>query len=104
MEGKNPNCAYGRWDCMPCTNCNAYIPTKTNADRIQSMSNEELRNLLKTVAFEESPWDKPFIREYCDKCEPITGTLVESGHEVTLYECDFNDGKCPPRRCHHVVA
>lgn len=95
MDGKNPNCAYGHWDCMPCTNCNAYIPSKTNADRIQSMTLEELHVLLVTVAFEESPWDKLFLRECCAKCEPTTGTIVETGQEVKLYECDFTDGKCP---------
>lgn len=56
MEGKNPNCAYGHWDCMPCTNCDAYIPTKTNADRIRSMSDEELCKFLGEIKF-------------CDICE-----------------------------------
>lgn len=45
-KGKNPNCAYGHWDCMPCTNCNAYIPTKTNADRIRAMSDDKLAEFL----------------------------------------------------------
>lgn len=49
MDGKNPNCAYGNWDCMPCTNCDAYIPTKTNADHIRSMSDEELARFLAEV-------------------------------------------------------
>ena len=42
----NKNCAYGRSDCMPCTNCDAYIPTMTNADRIRAMSDEELAVFL----------------------------------------------------------
>lgn len=49
MEGKNPNCAYGHWDCMPCTNCDAYIHTKTNADRIQAMTDEELAVFIYTA-------------------------------------------------------
>lgn len=51
MDGKNPNCKYGHWDCMPCTNCDAYIPTQTNADRIRAMTDEELADLFtRTVA------------------------------------------------------
>jgi hypothetical protein len=42
MSGYNKNCKYGRSDCMPCTNCDAYIPPKTNADRIRAMTDEEL--------------------------------------------------------------
>ena len=42
MDAKNPNCAYGRWDCMPCTHCDAYMPTPTNADRIRSATDEAL--------------------------------------------------------------
>ena len=74
--------------------CGFYIKM-TNADRIQSMTLEELHALLVTVAFDESPWDKLFLRECCAKCEPTTGTIVETGQEVKLYECDFTDGKCP---------
>lgn len=74
--------------------CGFYMKM-TNADCIQSMTLEELHSLLVTVAFEESPWDKLFLRECCAKCEPTTGTIVETGQEVKLYECDFTDGKCP---------
>lgn len=49
MDGWNKNCKYGRWDCMPCTNCGAYIPPQTNADRIRAMSDEELGRFLAAV-------------------------------------------------------
>ena len=55
-NGKNPNCAYGRWDCKPCTNCDAYIPTKTNADRIRAMSDEELEDGIRKIAVGYEPW------------------------------------------------
>lgn len=46
MEGYNKNCRYGRSDCMPCINCDAYIPTQTNADRIRAMTDEELAEVF----------------------------------------------------------
>lgn len=91
MEGKNPNCAYGHWDCMPCTNCNAYIPTKTNADRIRAMSDEELAEwLVKKTVYQESAWSEPsylnFLTESDDTRESaIKGTakwLKQPAEEV----------------------
>ena len=65
----------------------------TWAEKIQSMSPEELRPLLESTAYGEAPWHKPFKRECCDKCEATTETIVETGYKVKLYECDFTDGK-----------
>lgn len=52
MTDKNKNCAYGLWECMPCTNCDAYIPTATNADRIRAMSDEKLSEYLAEIGSE----------------------------------------------------
>ena len=63
----NPNCKYGRSDCMPCTNCDAYIPTKTNADHIRSMTDEELakHNVRESTEYVfDYDWDENPVGEY----------------------------------------
>jgi len=66
----------------------------TNADRIQSMSAEELATFLAGVAYSrETPWSDPFYNNLCKQC-PIVECVFETGEEMKLHECDFAD-KCP---------
>lgn len=67
----------------------------TNADRIRSMTDEELAEFLSGIAYgRETPWSEPFARRMCDSCQTVHGTY-ESGIEDDFHECDFVDGKCP---------
>ena len=68
---------------------------KTNAQKIRSMSDEELSEFLSSITYgRETPWSEPFARRLCDSCPTVHGTY-ESGIEDDFHECDFVDGKCP---------
>lgn len=69
---------------------------QTNGDRIRAMSDEELAKFLKSLAFgRETPWADPFARKLCDNCPTIICVAKETGEEMELHECDFEDGECP---------
>lgn len=77
MNGWNKNCEYGRTDCMPCTHCDAYIPTMTNADRIRAMTDEELAKWLCDISLCEccewaSAWSGCQVRDWLQ--QPCGGT------------------------------
>lgn len=69
---------------------------ETNADRIRSMSDEELAEFLDQIAYaRETPWSIPFQKKICNNC-PTTTCIVEGYHHpMELNECDFADGECP---------
>ena len=91
MEGKNPNCQYGHYDCWPCTNCEAYIPTMTNADHIRSLSDEELAEHNVRVGYEytvDYDYDDNPVGEYTPCYRTTEGSIfwdVDSAveHELT---------------------
>lgn len=69
---------------------------KTNADRINEMTIEEKAAFLYKVAYAgEQPWSKPFYEKFCANCPTERVTVVETGSELDLHECDFKDGLCP---------
>ncbi len=68
---------------------------KTNADRIRSMSDDELAEYLSFIAYErETPWSDLFASKLCAHCHGQEWTL-DDGRKLKLHECDFKDGKCP---------
>lgn len=68
----------------------------TNGDRIRAMGDEELAEFLCGLAFAgNTPWSDPFVREFCDNCPTVEGTVEETGQTMDFNECDFADGKCP---------
>lgn len=70
--------------------------TPSNADRIRSMSDEELADFLSSIAFEgDVLWADQFIEKLCKSCPKITCTVDGDHCQVKLNECDFEDGKCP---------
>ena len=101
--GACANCKYaGRPTYKsPCSECKDHskhepVEIRTNADRIRAMSDEELVKFLNRIAFgRETPWADPFAQTFCDKCPPIKATVVETGKEIEICECEFADGKCP---------
>lgn len=77
--------------------CGAYVPARTtNADRIRSMSDEELAEFLDQIAYaRETPWSIPFQKKICNNCPTTTCTVEGYHHPMELNECDFADGECP---------
>lgn len=68
----------------------------TNADRIRSMSDEELAEFLDQIAYaRETPWSIPFQKKICNNCPTTTCTVEGYHHPMELNECDFADGECP---------
>ena len=69
----------------------------TNACRIRSMSNDQLRYFLEGVANGgvESVWSKAFSAKFCDSCSTITAKLEGYDIEMDFHECEFAGGKCP---------
>lgn len=57
----------------------------TNAEKIRSMSNKELRDFLDKFRVETHT--EPFGKKFC-KCCPTVGT-------TEYKECEFVDGVCP---------
>ena len=69
---------------------------KSNADRIRSMSGEELAKFLSGIAYaRNTPWCEPFAEKFCKSCPTTTCTIEGCSHPMELHECDFTDGKCP---------
>ena len=83
--------------CVP-ELCNDYeIAPPTNADRIRSMNDDQLRDFLEDVANNgiEAIWSKEFSTKFCDSCPTITAKLEGYDREMDFHECEFADGKCP---------
>lgn len=95
-DGDCCNCGSPQYmcKCKPGT-CGSAVPM-TNADRIRTMSDEELAGLIEKFAYGgETPWCDAFTKEFCDNC-PETEAKVEGySNLLRLHECDFEDGKCP---------
>lgn len=67
--------------------------TMTNADRIRSMTNEQLRNFLDK--FRVETFTEPFGEKFCKNCPTTEGTVEGGLIPLRLSECDFEDGVCP---------
>lgn len=66
----------------------------TNADRIRSMSDEELADFLSGIAYARAtPWSEAFM-PLCKACKGVECTF-EDGHREILHECEFSDFQCP---------
>lgn len=69
---------------------------KTNADKIRSMSDEELAEFLYSIAYgRETPWCEQFAEKFCKACPVTKVDIPEYLNPLFLHECDFTDGKCP---------
>ena len=85
----------------PCSECKdnskyEHKKTPTNGEYIRSMSDEELAEFIKYIAFaRETPWSGLFEKKFCKNCPTTHVTFVDSGKEMECTECDFSDGKCP---------
>lgn len=67
----------------------------SNADRIRTMTDEELAEMLSQLYYgREEHWSFPFARKFCDSC-PAPEYTLDDGRKMNLQECDFTDGKCP---------
>ena len=65
----------------------------TNADRIRSMTDEQLRDFLEK--FRVETYTEPFGEKFCKSC-PTTEVYCSPLHDtLKLTECDFADGVCP---------
>lgn len=70
--------------------------TPSNADRIRAMSDEELVDFLSSIAYaREMPWSLLFHEKFCTSCPTTTCAAEGFLHPLDLYECEFEDGKCP---------
>lgn len=68
----------------------------SNADRIRSLSDEELAAFLVRIAYgRETPWCDLFAENFCRKCPTTTCTVEGYFNPMDLHECDFKDGECP---------
>lgn len=67
---------FGKFDLGDC--CAAFETQResrvvTNADRIRSMSDEELAEFLENIAYESEPvWTEPFDKAFCQTCSEET--------------------------------
>ena len=68
----------------------------TNAQKIRSMSDEDLAEFLSSIAYgREAPWSKPFLEKFCEACHVMKVEIPDYLNPLFLHECDFMDGKCP---------
>lgn len=65
----------------------------TNADRIRTLSDEEMAKYLDTLTWKEPAWDRWFNEEFCKKCKPLVGEY--EGKTIEFHECETCDGECP---------
>lgn len=71
----------------------SWLKPKTNADRIRSMTDEQLRDFLDK--FRVETYTEPFGEKFCKSC-PTTEVYCSPLHDtLKLHECDFADGVCP---------
>lgn len=67
-----------------------------NADKIRSMSDEELAEFISSIAYgRETPWSKSFWEKFCKACPVTKVEIPDYLNPLFLHECDFKDGKCP---------
>lgn len=71
----------------------SWLKPKTNADKIRSMSNEELRDFLD--GFRVETFSEPFGDKFCKNCPTTEGTIQGGLIPLRFNECDFADGVCP---------
>ena len=93
----------GPYEMYSCADCPASKPeyaargkkVLTNADRIRSMTDEELAEFLEYLYSHcDGPWEILFERKFCDHC-PAPEYELEDGRNLKLHERDFTGGKCP---------
>lgn len=65
----------------------------TNADRIRTMTNEQLKDFLEK--FRVETYTEPFGKAFCKNCPTTEGTVEGKMIPLRLHECDFADGVCP---------
>lgn len=76
----------------------------TNAERIRSMNDEELADLLAEITYSgKGPWEEPFEQLFCETC-PAPEYTLDDGRKLNLHECNFEGCECPPRQGYRVVA
>ena len=67
-----------------------------NADKIRSMSDEELTEFLSRIAYgRKTPWSDQFAKKFCSSCQTTEYKSECYLKPMHLHECDFTDGKCP---------
>ncbi len=67
----------------------------TNAERIRSMNDEELADLLAEISYSGTgPWKWPFELLFCENC-PAPEYTLDDGRKLNLHECDFEGCECP---------
>ena len=59
----------------------------TNYEKIQRMSLDELEKWLYAYGITEGPWNKWFLKNYCDKCEAVRTKVPALGN--TEHDCSF---------------
>lgn len=70
----------------------------TNAERIRSMNDEEIADLLAEISYSGTgPWEWPFERLFCETC-PAPEYTLDDGRKLNLHECDFEGCECPHGR------
>ena len=66
----------------------------TNYEHITSLSLDQLTEwLVQNASWEDSPWSGWFDSNYCSKCEPEYGTIVDTGRKAKFAWCELHD-KC----------
>lgn len=77
----SPTCSlFG--DCCAAFETQRKSRVVTNADRIRSMSDEELAEFLEHIAYESDPvWTEPFDKAFCQTCsaEPCFARACPNG-------------------------
>lgn len=66
----------------------------TNFENIKAMSIDEFAEWLEqNTTWVDAPWTIWFNDNYCAKCEPEYGTMVDTGRKVTFAWCELHE-KC----------
>ena len=71
----------------------SWLKPKSNADRIRTMTNEQLRDFLDK--FRVETYTVPFGEKFCKNCPTTEGTVEGNLIPLRLHECDFAGGVCP---------
>lgn len=64
----------------------------TNYEHITSLPLDQLTEwLAQNASWEDSPWSEWFDNNYCSKCEPEYGTMVDTGRKVKFAWCELHE-------------
>ena len=92
----NGLCAAGIAECIENCPMKKEHGRTTNADRIRTMSDEELTKFIEGIClYGSEPWVNPFEERVCNSCHAIFERMSEKLGKYEVHACECTDHGCP---------